>query len=103
MIGLSGLGLARKPRRFDYKPRHFDPKAKEKEEMRKAILGENTNENQYQPGLLIKLNRMQRMQKQADQTAKKSKVGIIRAAIFLILVMAVLFFMSDILAILFVK
>lgn len=98
MIGLSGLGLGRKPRRFNYKPCHYDPQAKEKEEMRKAILGADCKEGEYQPGVLIRQGRMRRMQKQADTTAKKSKVGIIRAAIFLTLVAAVLFFMSDIIA-----
>lgn len=103
MIGLSGLGLGRKPRRFDYKPRHFDPQAQEKEQMRKAILGDDYKEGEYQPGVLIRQGRMRRMQKQADITAKKSKTGIIRAAIFFILVTAVLFFMSDILSLFMVK
>lgn len=103
MIGFSGFGSSRKPRQFNYKPRHFDPEAAEKQQMRKVILGEDTDSDEYKPGVLIRQGRIRRIQRQSDNTTNKARRGIIRTAIFLVLVSLVLFFMADIIVSAFVK
>lgn len=95
MIGLSGIGFSRKPKQFIYKPRHFDPEAEQREARRRAILGDEATDGEYKPGLLIRESRMRRMQQSSDHTNRKAKSTLIRAAIFILLVVAVLFFMSD--------
>lgn len=97
MIGFSGLGGGRKPRSFEYKPRHFDDQAEAREERRRAILGEKYGEGDYQPGVLIREGRMRRLQERERGGQRRTKRTLIRTAIFFILVVAVLYFMSDIL------
>lgn len=100
MVGFSGLGTGRKPRHFEYKPRHFDEQAREREERRRAILGDQYGDGEYQPGVLIREGRMRRVQQQELRSKKRSRVTLIRTAIFFMLVVAVLYFLSDILTLL---
>ena len=53
MLGLGAF--RRKPRTFEYKPRHYDPEAERREERRKELLGEgytppNQENKEYKPG-----------------------------------------------------
>lgn len=93
MLGLSGLGLGRKPRQFEYKPRHWDPEAEEREARRRMILGDDYAEGAYKPGMYIRERRMLRMQEQDRERTQRSKRTAIRSAIFLGFVVAILWFM----------
>lgn len=94
MIGFSGLGLGRKARKFSYKPRYWDPEQEEREERRRAILGDQYQDGQYKPGMLIREGRLRRMQT-SSKMQNKSRSTIIRTAIFVILVFAALYFFTD--------
>ncbi len=58
MLGLGAF--RRKPRTFEYKPRHYDPEAERREERRKELLGENYTDRysdakeEYKPGDFIR-------------------------------------------------
>lgn len=91
MIGLGGLGSRNKPRIFGYKPRHFDPEKEAREERKRIILGEEYQQGESRPGLLIRENRMRRMQAQNTRAQKASKVTLIRTVIFVLLVLAILY------------
>lgn len=92
MLGLSGFGHRQKPRSFGYKPRHFDPESEEREQRRRIILGEDysADNEEYRPGLLIRENRMRRVQAQSRKSQKQSKVTLIRTAIFILLVFTIM-------------
>ncbi len=40
----------RQPRQFDYRPRYYDPEAEEREQKKKAILGEDYRDRYKKPG-----------------------------------------------------
>ncbi|CDN32081.1 hypothetical protein BN938_2008 [Mucinivorans hirudinis] len=92
MLGLNGFGHRKKPRSFEYKPRYFDSELQERENRRRAILGENydVEDDSYRPGLLIREHRMRRMQGQARRAQKQGKVTLIRTVIFVLLVFTIL-------------
>lgn len=94
MIGFSGLGVGRKARKFNYSPRYWDAEKEEREERRRAILGEQYEQGEYKPGMLIREGRLRRMQSSA-RVQRKSRSTIIRAAIFVIMVFAALYFFTD--------
>ncbi|MBQ4280245.1 MAG: hypothetical protein IJC16_09880 [Rikenellaceae bacterium] len=54
MLGLGAF--RRKPRTFEYKPRHFDPEAERREERRRELLGDDytapgpAGDTGYKPG-----------------------------------------------------
>lgn len=93
MIGLSGFGFRRKPRNFEYKPRHFDPDAEQREARRRAILGDEYAKGEYRPGMLIREGRMMRMESRDRDTNQRKKRTLIRTAVFVVLVVAVLYVM----------
>lgn len=93
MLGISGLGFSRKPRQFVYKPRHFDPDAEEREARRRVILGDEYAEGEYRPGMLIREGRMMRMQSRERDMSGRKKRTLIRTAVFVVLVVAVLYMM----------
>lgn len=91
MFGFSGIG--RKPRQFEYKPRHWDPEAEEREARRRMILGEDYAEGEYKPGMYIREKRLLRMQERERQRAQRSRRTMIRTVIFLAFVVGVLYLM----------
>lgn len=91
MFGISGFG--RKPRRFEYKPRHWDPEAEEREARRRMILGEDYAEGEYRPGMYIREKRLLRMQERERQRVQRNKRNVIRTVIFLGFVVGVLYLM----------
>lgn len=93
MIGLSGLGIGRKARQFEYKPRHFDPDAEQREARRRAILGQEYAQGEYRPGMLIREGRMMRMEGKDKSTSRRGKQTLIRSAVFLVLLVAALYAM----------
>jgi len=96
MLGLGGFGFGRKPRGFEYKPRHFDPEAEEREARRRAILAEDYKEGDpaYTPGMLIRDGQLRRM-RTANRAQKQSKVMLIRVLIFLVLMGAIFILAAD--------
>lgn len=95
MLGLSSLGARKKPRQFEYKPRHFDPELQAREERRRVILGEEYNEGEYKPGVLIRDGRMRRTQMQADKAHKDSRSTLIRTAVFVGFVFMILWMITN--------
>lgn len=83
----------RKPRQFEYKPRHYDPEAEEREARRRMILGEDYAEGEYRPGMYIRERRLMRMQ-QADRDRRvRNKRTMIRSIIFLGMAVVIVYFM----------
>lgn len=91
MFGFSGIG--RKPRKFEYKPRHWDPEAEEREARRRMILGDDYAEGEYKPGMFIREKRLLRMQERERQRTQRSRRTLIRSVIFLGFVLGVLYLM----------
>lgn len=98
MLGLGGLRS--KPRGFSFKPAYWDQDKEEREERRKAILGDDYKEgdSSYKPGSLILDGRMRRM-RSANGTHRRSRSTLIRMALFVILVAFALYFMTDLLSV----
>lgn len=93
-----GFGTARrKARQFQYTPRYWDQEKEEREERRRAILGGEYQEGEYKPGMMIRENRMRRMRSSA-RTQRSSRSTLVRVAIFVVLVFAILYYMTDIAA-----
>lgn len=83
----------RKPRQFEYKPRHYDPEAEEREARRRMILGEDYAEGEYRPGMYIREKRLMRMQ-QADRDRRvRNKRTMVRSVIFLGMAVVIVYFM----------
>lgn len=93
MLGFGGV--KRKARQFQYTPRYWDQEKEEREERRRAILGGEYQEGDYKPGMFIRENRMRRM-RSSVRVHKSSRSTLIRVAIFVGLVFAALYFMTDI-------
>lgn len=95
MLGFGGV--KRKARQFHYTPRYWDQEKEEREERRRAILGGEYQEGDYKPGMFIRENRLRRM-RSSVRVQKSSRSTLIRVAIFVGLVFAALYFMTDIAA-----
>ena len=61
---INPLMRTRKPRQFEYKPRHFDPEQEAREARKREVLGadyqkayENCDEQEHKPGETIRLRR----------------------------------------------
>lgn len=93
MFGFTGFG--RKPRQFEYKPRHWDPEAEEREERRRILLGAEYGEGVYKPGMYIREKRLKRMQERDRDRARRRKSGVIRTVIFLAFVVGILYLMFN--------
>lgn len=87
------IGFGRKPRQFEYKPRHWDPEAEEREARRRQILGDDYAPGEYRPGMYIREKRLLRMQERERERVRRNKRGVIRTVIFLGLVVGVLYLM----------
>lgn len=87
------FGTGIKPRRFEYKPRHYDPQAEEREARRRMILGSEYEEGKYVPGMYIRERRILRMQERERVRRDQSRRTWMRSAIFLILALGVIYFM----------
>lgn len=98
MLGLGGL--RRKPRGFSFKPAYWDQDKEERQERRKAILGDDyvEGDNSYRPGSLIRDSRMRRM-RSASGVQRRSRSTLIRVALFVGLVACALYFMTDLLSV----
>lgn len=92
MLGLSGFGRS-KSRKFEYKPRHWDPEAEERETRRRMILGEDYAEGAYKPGMYIREKRMMRMRDRDRESGKSGQMTLVRLAIFICLALAVVYLM----------
>lgn len=89
------IGFGRKPRQFEYKPRHWDPEAEEREARRRQILGDDYAAGEYRPGMYIREKRLLRMQERERERVRRNKRGVIRTVIFLGLVVGVLYLMFN--------
>ena len=96
MIGLKGFGLGRKPRRFDYTPRHYDPEVEARELRRKAILGEDYKDGDpnYVPGMLIRQAQLRRT-RTSRRIQDNSRKTINRVILFLVVLVILFYFLSD--------
>lgn len=97
MFGIKGIGSTTKPREFNYSPIYWNQEAEERAARRRELRPDEqtTSDEQYEPGSMIRESRIRRM-RHAEQTHSKSRVPIIRAVIFLGLVVAVLYIMTTI-------
>lgn len=89
MIGFTAFKTS-KPRQFEYRPLYYDPDKEEMEKRKQKVLGEAAQEDQesanYQPGKYIAEARMRRSIEEDRRNAEKRKSGVIRLAIFVVLV-----------------
>lgn len=89
-----GLGVFwRKPRTFEYKPRHFDAEKEAREERRKELCGENVEDElpgqEYRPGQYIRNNMYARRgigASRRDRANNMRKYVIVAVLIFLIVI-----------------
>lgn len=93
MLGFSFFGSGRKNRKFEYKPRHYDPDQEEREARRRKIVGDDYREGEYRPGMLIREKRLLRMQESDQNRRNRNRTTMIRSAIFLVFVLGILYFM----------
>lgn len=82
-----------KPRRFEYKPRYYDPEKEAREQRRKELLGDRDADPdaEYVPGDLLRRRKLQRMIA-ADNAAarrKKSSGFVLLIAVLVLLILAV--------------
>lgn len=84
----------RKARQFNYSPLYWDKETEAREARKKSILGDDYVEGAYHPGSMIREGRMRRIQT-SSRLQKKSKSTLIRTAIFVFLVFAVLYVMTS--------
>lgn len=76
-----------KPRKFDYRPRYYDPEKEAREARRRELLGDRMPEgDEYIPGELLRQRRMQRMMESGGAHRRKKPVGVL----FLLLLLALL-------------
>ncbi|MEG0163219.1 MAG: hypothetical protein RR652_04715, partial [Mucinivorans sp.] len=85
----------RKAREFHYTPVFWDKEQEEREERRRAILGDDYQSGEYKPGSMIRENRMRRMRSSA-RVQRSSRSTLIRVAIFVALVFFALYYMTDV-------
>ena len=89
MLGLGAF--RRKPRTFEYKPRHFDPEAERREERRRELLGDNytppehTGEVEYKPGDYVRKRHINRGIAGKQVRISKQSVAIRIAAVLCLL------------------
>ncbi|MEG0724758.1 MAG: hypothetical protein RSF93_00135 [Mucinivorans sp.] len=93
MLGFGGV--KRKAREFHYTPVFWDKEKEEREERRRAILGDDYQSGEYKPGSMIRENRMRRMRSSA-RVQRSSRSTLIRVAIFVALVFFALYYMTDV-------
>lgn len=72
MLGFSAF--KRKPRQFNYTPRHYDPQQEEREARQRAL--GIIEDEKYVPGSYIRSNRMRRMLGQ-DETVKSDNKRVV--------------------------
>jgi len=93
----------RTTREFNYKPVYWDKEKDEREARRRATLSraelDNNETQEYIPGSYIRGSSVKRM-RSANRENSKSKVGLYRTAIFIVLVFAVMYIMTDFLELL---
>lgn len=98
MLGLGAFG--RKPRSFEYKPRHFDPEKEAREERRKELRGEDaddqhddhdTEKETYRPGQYIRKSMYARRglgTSRQDKDKRNTKIiRVVLVALFILLLM----------------
>ena len=82
-----------KPRKFEYKPRYYDPEQEAREQRRKELLGERDadNDGEYVPGELLRRRKLQRMiaAENASARRKKSSSFVLLVAVLVLLILAV--------------
>lgn len=93
MLGFGAV--KRKARVFNYTPVYWDKEREEREERRRAILGDDYDKGDYQPGSMIRENRLRRMRTSA-RTQRASRSTLMRVAIFVVLIFFALYYMTDI-------
>ena len=98
MLGLGGF--KRKPRGFGFKPAYWDQDKEEREERRKAVLGDEyvEGDSSYKPGSLIRDSRLRRM-RSANRTQRASRSTLIRVALFVALAAFALYFLTDLMSV----
>ncbi len=94
------FGSKRKTTRaFNYTPVYWDKEKEEREVRRRATLDRLESEDdrekeEYVPGSYIRSSSIKRM-RTANRENSKSRVGLYRTAIFIALVFAVMYIMTD--------
>lgn len=90
-------GFKRTTREFKYTPVYWDKEKEEREARRRATLANIESkdaEKDYVPGSYIRSSSIKRM-RSANRENSKSRVGLYRTAIFIALVFAVMYIMTD--------
>ena len=80
-------------RRFEYKPRFYDPEKEAREKRREELLGVRPAEGEeYVPGELLRRRRMQRMMEDATAARRKKQKGsgLLLVAFIVLLIVAFL-------------
>lgn len=93
MLGFGGV--KRKARGFSYEPVYWDRDKEEREERRRAVLGDDYQTTDYKPGSMIREQRLRRM-RSAARTQRSSRSTLVRVAIFVGLVFFALYFLTDV-------
>ncbi len=87
MLGLGSLGH-RSARQFEYKPRYFDPEKAARDERRKQLHGEESDEvdpsKVYRPGQYVRMSMYARRGIGSANTSKESS-GILKRVIMVII------------------
>lgn len=97
MIGLSGFGYRRKARQFTYKPVFWDEEQDARAARDEAARLSDPNfkpDDSYVPGSIIRAKRQRRLQS-SYATHRRGGSTIIRVALFLGLLVAALYFLTD--------
>lgn len=93
MLGLDAF--RRKPRQFEYKPLHYDPKQEAREKRKKELLGEDSDSvitggegAEYVPGTYIRAHGFARKSmSKAPQTNKEQRNRSIRRAVIALILL----------------